>query len=47
MAIAHARNSGQDAQELPPLHMLFFEESAAPFFEMAVDYILGFDLITE
>ena len=27
--------------------MLFFEESAASFFEMAVDHILGFDLITE
>ena len=26
--------------------MLFFEESAASFFEMAVDHI-GFDLITE
>jgi hypothetical protein len=47
MAIAHAKNSGQDAQELPPLRMLFFEESAASFFEMAVDHILGFDLITE
>jgi hypothetical protein len=27
--------------------MVFFEESAASFFEMAVDHILGFDLITE
>ena len=49
MAIAHAKNSGQDAQEPspPPLRMVFFEESAASFFEMAVDHILGFDLITE
>jgi hypothetical protein len=47
MAIAHAKNSGQDALELPPLRMLFFEERAASFFEMAVDHILGFDLITE
>lgn len=47
MAIAHEKNSGRDAQEIPPLRMLFFEESAASFFEMAVDHILGFDLITE
>jgi hypothetical protein len=49
MAIAHAKNSGQDAQEPPPppLRVLFFEESAASSFEMAVDHILGFDLITE
>jgi hypothetical protein len=47
MAIAHAKSSGQDALELPPLRMLFFEERAASFFEMAVDHIPGFDLITE
>jgi hypothetical protein len=27
--------------------MMFFEESAAPFFEMTVDHFLGFELITE
>jgi hypothetical protein len=49
MAIAHAKNDGQDAREPwpPPLRIVFFEESAASFFEMAVDHFLGFDRITE
>jgi hypothetical protein len=49
MAIAHAKNSGQGAQQpdQPWLRIVFFEESAASFFEMAVDHFLGFDLITE
>jgi hypothetical protein len=49
MAIAHARNNGRDAREPwpPPLRIVFFEESAASFFEMAVDHFLGFDLITD
>jgi hypothetical protein len=49
MAIAHAKNSGQGAQQpdQPPLRILFFEESAALFFEMAVDHFLGFDLVIE
>jgi hypothetical protein len=49
MAIAHTKNSGQAAQQpdQPPLRIVFFEESAASFFEMAVDHFLGFDLVTE
>jgi hypothetical protein len=49
MTIAHAKNSGRGAQqpEHPPLRIVFFEESAASLFEVAVDYFLGFDLITE
>jgi hypothetical protein len=49
MAIAHAKNNGRDAREPspPPLQIVFFEESAASLFEMAVDHFLGFDLITE
>jgi hypothetical protein len=49
MAIAHAKNSGQQARqpEPPLLRIVFFEESAASFFEMAVDHFLGFDLVTE
>jgi hypothetical protein len=49
MAIAHAKNSGQGAQQpdQPPLRIVFFEENAASFFEMAVDHFLGFDLVTE
>ena len=49
MAIAHTKNSGQAAQQpdQPPLRIVFFEESAASFFEMAVDHFRGFDLVTE
>jgi hypothetical protein len=49
MAIAHAKNNRRDAREPwpPPLRIVFFEESAASFFEMAVDHFLGFDLITD
>ena len=49
MAIAHEKNNCRDAREPspPPLRIVFFEESAASFFEMAVDHFLGFDLITE
>ena len=47
MAIAHTKNSGQAAQQpdQPPLRIVL--ESAASFFEMAVDHFLGFDLVTE
>jgi hypothetical protein len=49
MAIAHEKNNCRDAREPspPPLRIVFFEESAASFFEMAVDHFLGFDLITD
>jgi hypothetical protein len=34
-------------QPHPPLHMAFFSEVAAKFYEMAIDHLLGWDLITE
>ena len=49
MAIAHAKDNRRDTREPwpRPLRIVFFEESAASFFEMAVDHFLGFDLITD
>jgi hypothetical protein len=49
MTIARAKNNGRGAREPspPPRRTVFFEESAASFFEMAVDHVLGFDLITD
>jgi hypothetical protein len=49
MAIARARNSGREAWQTSdrPLSILFFAESAAEFYEIAVDYLLGFELITK
>jgi hypothetical protein len=34
-------------QPHPPLYVAFFSEGAAEFYEMAVDHLLGWDLITE
>jgi hypothetical protein len=31
----------------PPIHVVFFSEGAAEFYEMAIDHLLGWDLITE
>jgi hypothetical protein len=31
----------------PPLHMAFLSEGTAKLYEMAVDHLLGWDLITE
>jgi hypothetical protein len=50
MAIAREKRDDQDTQQErqpPPLRMVFFEERTASFFEMAVDHLLGFKLITE
>jgi hypothetical protein len=34
-------------QTHPPIHVAFFSEGASEFYEMAVDHLLGWDLITE
>ena len=49
MATAHERNNGRPAPRPcdRPLSIVFFAESAAAFYEAAVNYLLGFELITE
>lgn len=49
MAIARVRSSGRPGRDPPgsPLRVVFFSEGAAEFFETAVDYLLGYELITE
>jgi hypothetical protein len=50
MSVARPKRDRQDTQrqqQPPTLRMVFLEERTASFFEMAVDDLLGFKLITE